>query len=63
MFKFPNGIINSPKLFAEKYFETLAEISKKIDLEKIKKISDFFKILLFKKQCICLWKRWFNSNF
>ena len=49
MFKFPNGIINSPKSFAEKYLETLAEVSKKIDLEKIKKISDLLSKYYYSK--------------
>ena len=49
MFKFPNGIIDSPKLFAEKYLETLIEVSKKIDLEKIKKISDLLSKYYFSK--------------
>ena len=47
MHKFPNGILNSSKLFAEKYLETLAEVSKKIDLEKIKKISDLLSKYYF----------------
>ena len=50
MFKFPNRIINSPKSFAEKYLETLAEVSKKIDLEKIKKISDLLSKYYFSKK-------------